>query len=208
MEKENYLSLPQRMQRFVELIVETHGFRNGADIVREVDPQCRQPKQQAWRWLKKPRVIAAIRELRAKPRAAFERRYARHLAGNYNRANADRSLIVAAAMLGAEAVGLPKDPREWPQELKDCIEGVKLKDGLPEITLSDRNTASRLFAQHMGWLTELHEVTGKDGGPIEIDNARERNLALIKSVASRVTGGTAAGPASASPQPTEPRGDT
>lgn len=114
-----------------------------------------------------PRVIAAIRELRAKPRAAFERRYARHLAGNYNRANADRSLIVAAALLGPEAVGLSKDPREWPQELKDCIEGVKFKDGLPEITLSDRNTASRIFSQHLGWLTERHELTGLNGGPLQ-----------------------------------------
>ena len=169
-----YLSLPPRMQRFVELIVESPaGFRIGAEAVRQVKPQCSNPKQQAWRWLRMPRVAAAIEELRAKPRAAFERRYARHLAGNYNRANADRSLIVAATMLGAEAVGLPKDPREWPQELKDCIEGVKFKDGVPEITLSDRNTASRLLSQHLGWLTERHELSGPGGGPVYVIGVAE-----------------------------------
>lgn len=166
---ENYLKLPTRIQRFVEIIVETQGFNNGsgAAAVREVDPECRQPKQQAWRWLKMPRVIAAIRELRAKPRAAFERRYARHVAGSYNRANADRSLIVAAARLGPEAVGLPKDPREWPQELKDCIEGIEHTKYGPKVLLSDRNTASRLFSQHMGWMTERHEVSGPNGGPLQ-----------------------------------------
>lgn len=186
---ENYLNLPPRMQRFVEIIAETRGFYGaGAAAVRAVKPQCRQPKQQAWRWLRMPKVAAAIEELTAKPRAAFERRYARHLAGNYNRANADRSLIVAAALLGPEAVGLPQDPREWPQELKDCIEGVKIKDGVPEITLSDRNNASRLFAQHMGWLTERHELTGKDGGAIQYEDMRDRNLRAIEQLSARLSG--------------------
>ena len=53
----------------------------------------------------------------------------------------------------------------------------------------------------------VQEVTGKDGGPIEIDNARERNLALLEAVASRVAGQHAAAAEAGSAEPAEPGGD-
>jgi hypothetical protein len=52
------------------------------------------------------------------------------------------------------------------------------------------------------------EISGPDGGPIEIDNARERNLALLQSVSSRIAGGAAAGAARASSEPADSTGST
>lgn len=75
-------------------------------------------------------------------------------------------MIAAAALFGAKAVGLPEDPREWPQDLKDCIEGVKLTREGPEVVLSDRNTAARLHSQLQGEITDKHEHAGAGGAPL------------------------------------------
>lgn len=160
---ENYRKLGARMRRFAEAIAEGC---TAAEAVRRIRPNARHPKQQGFAWRHLPQVAAAIEELQADTKAAFAERELRHKAGIYNRANADRSLMVAAALFPDKAV-LPADPREWPPELRDCIESVKFKDGVvSEITLSNRNEAARLFSQHMGWITDKHELAGAGGAPL------------------------------------------
>ena len=161
---ENYRKLGPRLRRFAELVA---GGESNVQAARTLRPRSKEPKKLGWYWRHLPTVDAAIEELQADAKAAFLSREVRHRTGIYNRANADRSLLTAAALFGAEKVGLPEDPREWPQELRDCIEGVKQTRYGPEVVLSDRNTAARLHSQHMGWMTEKHELTGPNGGPLQ-----------------------------------------
>lgn len=54
--------------------------------------------------------------------------------------------------------------------------------------LADKRAALVDLGKHLGMFVERHEHTGKNGGPIETVDARERNLDLIEAIA-RKTGG-------------------
>lgn len=104
--------------------------------------------------------------------------------------------------------GRPLPPHKWPAEWASAVQEYYVdKDGVTRIKLHDKGRPLDALAKYKRLAPDRVEVTGKDGGPIEVDNARERNLALIKSVASRTTGGPAAGPTSAGAQPTDGGGD-
>lgn len=51
--------------------------------------------------------------------------------------------------------------------------------------------AAELLGKHFGLFADRHEHTGKDGGPIEIEDARERLIDGIAGIASRLGAGGA-----------------
>jgi len=65
------------------------------------------------------------------------------------------------------------------------ISEVSLKDGSLKFKLHDKKGALDMIGKHLGMFIEKHEHTGKDGGPIEVTNARERLVSRIHSLASR-----------------------
>ena len=178
----HYSALSANLRRFAELVA---GGETGSNAARILRPRARCPRSLAWRLRSAPHVKEAIVELQEHVRAAFLGRELRHKQGIYNRANADRTPLAVPEFWET-------DPRDWPLELKDCIESVEFKDGkISKVTLSNRNDASRLFSQHMGWLVDRKELTGKDGAPLLPKTAAElsdEQLALLASELSEVTG--------------------
>ena len=71
------------------------------------------------------------------------------------------------------------------------ISEVSLKDGALKFKLHDKKGALDMIGKHLGMFIEKHEHTGKDGGPIEVTNARERLVSRIHSLASRTREGEA-----------------
>ena len=178
----HYSKLRPNLKRYAELLA---GGESGAAAVRILRPRSRRPRDLAWKLRKSKHLKEAVEELQQHARAAFFERELRHKQGIYNRANADRTPLVVPEFWET-------DPRTWPLELKDCIESVEFKDGkVSKITLSNRNEAARLFSQHMGWMVERKELTGKDGAPLLSKTASElsdEQLALLASELSEVTG--------------------
>ena len=178
----HYSKLRPNLKRYAELLA---GGESGAGAVRILRPRSRRPRDLAWKLRKSKHLKEAVEELQQHARAAFFERELRHKQGIYNRANADRTPLAVPEFWET-------DPRTWPLELKDCIESVEFKDGkVSKITLSNRNDASRLFSQHMGWLVDRKELTGKDGAPLLPKTAAElsdEQLALLASELSEVTG--------------------
>ncbi len=62
-----------------------------------------------------------------------------------------------------------------------------------KIKLADKRAALVDLGRHLGMFKERVEVTGKDGGPVEVESARER-------IARRIAGLTAAGPKDGDPR--------
>ncbi len=178
----HYSKLRPNLKRFAELLA---GGETGANAVSILRPRSRNPRNLAWKLRKSKHLNEAVEELQQHARAAFFERELRHKQGIYNRANADRTPLVVPEFWET-------DPRTWPLELKDCIESVEFKDGkVSKITLSNRNEAARLFSQHMGWMVERKELTGKDGAPLlskTVSELSDEQLALLASELSEVTG--------------------
>ena len=59
------------------------------------------------------------------------------------------------------------------------------KDGTLKFKLHDKKGALDSVGKHLGMFIEKHEHTGKEGGPIEFSNARERLLGRISSLSAR-----------------------
>ena len=178
----HYSKLRPNLKRYAELLA---GGESGAAAVRILRPRSRRPRDLAWKLRKSKHLKEAVEELQQHARAAFFERELRHKQGIYNRANADRTPLAVPEFWET-------DPRTWPLELKDCIESVEFKDGkVSKITLSNRNEAARLFSQHMGWMVERKELTGKDGAPLlskTVSELSDEQLALLASELSEVTG--------------------
>lgn len=178
----HYSKLRPNLKRYAELLA---GGESGAGAVRILRPRSRRPRDLAWKLRKSKHLKEAVEELQQHARAAFFERELRHKQGIYNRANADRTPLAVPEFWET-------DPRDWPLELKDCIESVEFKDGkVSKITLSNRNEAARLFSQHMGWMVERKELTGKDGAPLlskTVSELSDEQLALLASELSEVTG--------------------
>lgn len=52
-----------------------------------------------------------------------------------------------------------------------------------KVKMSDRMRAIEMLGRHLGMFKDRVEHTGKDGGPIEVDDARERLLSRINRLA-------------------------
>jgi len=66
------------------------------------------------------------------------------------------------------------------------ISEVQLKDGTLKFKLHDKVKALENIARHLGMYIDKTEVTGKDGGPIEIEDARNKLIEeLVKKRTSR-----------------------
>lgn len=207
---ENYRKLGPRLRRFAEGIAE--GL-SAADAVRRIKPKARCPKQQGWKWRHLPTVSAAIEELETQ---AMEN------AG----ITSTRTWLEVARIAYFDHRKLVDDNGEQiPLHRLDAdtvaaIAGIDVEElfsgrgeeraqigALKKYRAWNKLDALKIILQAKKELVDRHEVTGKDGGAIEIADARERNLALVKSVASRITGAAAAGAAGADPEPDDAGGD-
>jgi phage terminase small subunit len=66
--------------------------------------------------------------------------------------------------------------------------------------LADKRAALMDLAKLAGLVIDKKEVTGKDGGPIKVEDARARALSLIDDVAGRTHGGAPEGTAQGDPR--------
>lgn len=66
------------------------------------------------------------------------------------------------------------------------IDGRKIVERTHKIKVWDKNSALEKLAKHLGMFVEKHEHTGKDGGPIVINSARDKLAAKLgASIAKR-----------------------
>lgn len=87
--------------------------------------------------------------------------------------------------------------KRWPEPARAAIAGVETEHHpergtrVAKVRIADRLRAIDLAMKHLGLLVERHEVTGANGGPIQVEDARERALDLLDDIARRAAGGTA-----------------
>lgn len=83
------------------------------------------------------------------------------------------------------------DTRKLPPRAKRLYAGVKLgKDGL-EIKMRDQDGALANIAKHLGMFPSKVELTGKDGGPIQLQKAHELTDDELATIAAAGRAGTA-----------------
>jgi hypothetical protein len=81
------------------------------------------------------------------------------------------------------------DTRGLSPAARALFAGVKrTRDGL-EIKTHAKDKALELLARHVGGFSEKHEHMGEGGGPIKLEDTRERNLSLLEQLAKRLAGG-------------------
>jgi hypothetical protein len=91
------------------------------------------------------------------------------------RERVERGLLAIAELDPAQAFnsdGTMKVIHEMPLAVRQAmvsVRSVELTGETKEIRFSDRIGAWRTLAQMAGLMKDMHEVTGKDGKPIEID---------------------------------------
>jgi phage terminase small subunit len=94
---------------------------------------------------------------------------------------------------GGEGRGrlIAADTRKLPPRAKRLYAGAKLgKDGL-EIKMRDQDGALANIAKHLGMFPSKVELTGKDGGPIQLQKAHELTDDELATIAAAGRAGTA-----------------
>ncbi len=175
----NYRKLKPRFKRFAEAIVQGKQASEAALLIK---PNSRSPKRLGYKLRHTPQIAAAIEELEAH---AIE----------------EAGITRVQVLLDAHTIKRRCMQAEEVLDRKGNPTGEYVFDS------AGANKANEFLGKYLRLAPDRTELTGKDGGPIEVDNARERNLALIKSVASRTAGSPAAGAASAGAQPTDGGGN-
>lgn len=167
---ETYLKLRRRQQKFVDAIV---AGKNGADAVRSMGFKGSRPDQVAWKLKQDPKIAEAIAERR---REAIEssgvqlQRVLEELA---------RVAFFDPRKLFSDA-GSILPITEWPPEVAAAIAGIDVESlfegsGKGRTRIGDilkyrawpKIDALKMLLQHLGGLTEKHELTGPGGGPIQ-----------------------------------------
>lgn len=69
--------------------------------------------------------------------------------------------------------GSLKSLHDMPPEARRAIAEYRIYGDKAIIKLHDKGKALHLLAQHLGLLIERHEVTGKDGGPIQVSRVAD-----------------------------------
>lgn len=120
--------------------------------------------------------------------AAIKAGYSRHTARQMGAENLTKPYIVEAIaernkQLEDERIAGMKEIKEfWTRVVRD-----------ENAAMGDRLKASEFIARTNAAFKERHEHTGKDGGPIEIDDARSRLASRIAGIAARARTGSRAG---------------
>ena len=95
---------------------------------------------------------------------------------------ADRVLAELAAMAFFDPADLARTPLRGPEDIAALPEPVRRailgwswdKDGRFVLKLSPKTPSLDLLGRHLGMFRDKLEVTGKDGGPVEVEHVRER----------------------------------
>jgi phage terminase small subunit len=117
-----------------------------------------------------PEIKAAVAEAMAKRAAKVEVR-----AEDVLRELLRLSLVDSRKLFDEHDNFLP--PSKWPTDVAACVAGIKYdKYGQPEIKLWSKPHTLELLAKHLGLLTTKVELTGKDGGPLQYENASDEEL--------------------------------
>ena len=86
-----------------------------------------------------------------------------------------------------DADGNVKNPHEWDDAAAACVSAIEAttdKDGNTtyEIKTWDKNTALTNLGKHLGTFVEKHEITGRDGGPIEVQTESKEGRDLAREI--------------------------
>lgn len=160
---ETYLNLRKRHRLFVDAYIDSD--ENAAEAMRQVAPHLKHHRKAGYKLLQLEHVQAAIQERRAEAIKQAGKTMARAIEAVANRANGDRSTIF-------DEKGELRAVKEWPREVRDCIEGIEFHDTgkIKLVRFSARNEASRQLLQFHG-VTDKMEHTGKDGAPLAAPGA-------------------------------------
>jgi phage terminase small subunit len=77
------------------------------------------------------------------------------------------------------------DSRKLSESARMLYDGVKITDRGFEVKTLDRAKALENVARHLGMFVDKTEITGKDGGPVELSDAK---AALLRGVVPNLTG--------------------
>ena len=194
--------LTPKQQRFVEeYLIDL----NATQAAKRAGYSARTSNEQGARLLAHVSVAAAIAAAQAKRSARTEitqDAVLRELAllafadmGDYIRIEEDGSAIF-------DWSALPEGGTKVISEITQDVSQERLgldQDGKPQFTnvrktkfkLYDKRAALVDIGKHFGMFKERVELSGKDGGPIEVDDARERLSSRILGVASALAASSA-----------------
>jgi len=166
------------------------GFRGGGRAYRKAYPRCKSDKSarvSAARLLAKPYVVAFL--------APFHKRLADKAEISIERVLLELARMGYANMddfseWGPDGVTL-RASKDLPPGLTACVAEVtetKTKDGGSiKFKLHDKPAALRDIAKYLGMFIERHEVSGPEGGPIEITQKERLMNRIDQMIANRVT---------------------
>ncbi|WP_424139379.1 terminase small subunit [Roseomonas chloroacetimidivorans] len=138
----------------------------------------------AHRLLADPEVAAAIAEAQAARSRRTEITQDRVLSELAALAHLDPAEIVSVE------VKEPKDIAKLPEHVRRAILGWSWdRNGNFVLKLSDKRGALELLGRHLGMWRDKVELTGKDGGPVEVEDARDRIARRLARLAPASTEG-------------------
>lgn len=209
---EAYRRLNRRLQKYVDARVLCG---TGSEAVRRSGLKRRdgrpiqRPEQLAWRLNRNPLVEAAYQERKAQAVDAWQDRVQRWLT------ELDRIATFDKRQLYNEQGNL-RPIHELPEEVAAAIAGIEeenLFEGagkdrkyigrLRKIRTWSKPEAAKTLLQFVVNPPKRHELTGKDGAPIQYEDTRDRNLSAIEALSARLPRAAAGAPAS----PAEGGGD-
>lgn len=77
--------------------------------------------------------------------------------------------------------------------VSEVSQTITKEGGSLKVKLHDKLGALRLLAQHLGLLVERKELTGKDGGPVQVQTEDAEDVAAIRLALDRIAAGKAGG---------------
>lgn len=169
-----YAKLRRRRQLFVDAYVR---LGVGADAWRELNPTAKRPDQGASRMLANPEVKAAVEE---RTQIAIARAGARQVKLVEEVCN-----LAYARMSGLrDPEGKPVPFKDIPVALLDAAESIEFEtDGRVKRIRIAKTQGLRMLGELMKAFPQVHEHTGRDGGPIETkevsDLEKARRIAFI-----------------------------
>lgn len=190
-----YLQLRRHEQIFVDLYVECG---SGPEALRRMGRKGtpKTLRTEAWRIKKKPGVREAIEE---RTEEAIEE------------AGVTKVLMLRQAARIAnldlrklcDEDGQLLPAHQLPEEIATALGGLEVIEKVApdgrvrarkyKYRHGGRTEALKLLMQYLKLLVDRHELSGPGGAPMQIEDARERNLALVESVARRIAGASQPG---------------
>lgn len=149
--------------------------------------------QLGWQLLQKPSIRDAIDAALAERVVRTKITSDNVLRELYRIASADPRRVMKWGPTGV----LLRDSEELDDDdaaiVAEVSQTISKDGGSLKVKMHDKLGALRLLAQHLGLLVERKEVTGKDGGPVQVQTEDAADVAAIRLALDRIASGKAGG---------------